>query len=145
GLYMMAASLPLLALLFYRRWRGVLVCAAVMIAMMGVARVGVLSRLPMAPSDGGLHDLLTAHLAILVDQDVPMSNETYAFLNQVRDLDDRWAYDERRVAATTLPYLREVYHRAWAKQHAVAFRALYCELVSRNFLVAVRYFWDRSD
>lgn len=144
GPLVVAAVLPCLFLLLFRQWRGVAVCMACILVVFIGARAAVLSRLPMEPSDGGLHDMMTAHLAILVDRDVPLRNEDYAYLANVRDLEDRWAYDERRVAATTMPFLEEAYHRAWARDHAGAYRARYIDLVRRNPLTASRYFWDRG-
>ncbi len=145
GPMMVAGMLPFLILFFLRQWRGVTLCVVVTMSVFLGAKATVLSRLPMAPTSGGLHDLLTAHLAILVDRDVPMSNEEYAFLAQVRDLEDRWAYHERRVASTTMPFLERAYHRTWAKEHGTAFRKHYVRLVLRNPLVASRYFWDRGE
>ena len=144
GPLLMVAFLPCLAVVCYRHWRGVALCVAVTAVVFLGARAAVLSRLPIEAGEGGLHDMMTAHLAILVDRDVPITNEEYAFLAKVRDLEDRWAYDERRVAATTMPFLEEAYHRAWAKENTAAYRGAYLGLVLDNPLTAARYFWDRG-
>ncbi len=145
GPIMVAATMPLLALLFFRQWRQVALGVVVTVVVVVAAKALVLSRLPMAETPGGFHDLLTAHLAILVDRDVPMSDEEYTFLSQVRELEDRWAYDERRVAATTMPFVEEAYHRDWAKEHGQALKEHYISLILRNPLTATRYFWDRGE
>ena len=145
GLLMAVGTLPFLLLFFMRQWRSVLLCAAMIMVVMVGARVAVLSRIPIEKSSGGLHDLLTAHLALLVEKDVPLSNEEYAFLGQVRDLNDRWSYDKRRVAATTMPFLEAAYHREWAKEHGAAYRGHYTRIVRRNIWVASHYFYDRGE
>ncbi|MBX3180212.1 MAG: glycosyltransferase family 39 protein [Candidatus Hydrogenedentes bacterium] len=144
GPLMAAGTLPFLALFLHRQWRRLLICIAVMLSTVMLARVAVLNRIPIAETDGGLHDLLAAHTAILLDRDVPMSNAEYEFLARVRDLEDRWAYDKRRVAATTMPFLNGVYHRAEAKSLRGQLDRYYLSLVARNPLTAARYFWDRS-
>ena len=144
GPMMVAGTLPFLILFFLRQWRGLALCFLLAFAVFFGAKGAVIARIPMAPTNGGLHDLMTAHLAILLDRDVPLRNEEYAFLAQVRDLEDRWAYEERRADATTIPFLDGIYHREWAKEHRRTYRDCYTRLVLRNPLTAARYFWDRG-
>jgi hypothetical protein len=145
GPLMVAAFLPLLLILSLRTWKGWCICTAITVTIFLGVKVLVMSNIPMEKGDGGLHDLTTAHLAILVDRDVPMSNAEYALLKNVRSLDDRWAYDKRRVAATTMPLIGEdIYNRLWAKEHTAAYRPLYISMMLRNPLIGARYFWDRG-
>lgn len=139
-----AALLPLILIFFPRQWRAWLVlCAGFLVVFLGVKHL-VYPRITIEAGDGGLHDLTTCHLAILLDRDVPLRSEDYEFLGKVRDLEDRWAYDPRRVASVMQPY-EEHYHRAWAKEHGDAYLALYKSLVTRNFLNAAMYLVDRGE
>lgn len=139
-----AALLPLLLFYFPRNWRGWLaVTVVVMFIYIGVTRV-IYGAITIDRGDGGLHDLTTSHLAILLERDVPLRGEEYAFLGQVRDLEDRWAYHPRRVASTTLPFL-DCYHRGWAKEHGAPYFDLYKRVVLRNALNASLYFIERGE
>jgi len=138
------ALLPLLLLYFPRQWRAGLVLLAGFVAIvLGVKHV-VYSNITIERGEGGLHDLTTCHLAILLDRDVPLRSEEYAFLAQVRDLEDGWAYSPRRVASTSQPFL-DCYHRAWAKEHRGPYLKHYKDIVLRNVLTASLYFVERGE
>jgi hypothetical protein len=136
--------LPLLVLYFPRQWRaGLVLLAAFLAIFLGVKHV-VYPNITIERSEGGLHDLTTCHLAILLDRDVPLRSEEYAFLSQVRDLEDGWAYSPRRVASTAQPFL-DCYHRAWAKENGGPYFQHYQNIVSRNMLNASIYFLERGE
>lgn len=143
GTLMAAATLPLLLYFFPRQWRGIALCVALTLTIHLGVREGVYRIIHIDPGQGGLHDFTTAHLAILMDRDVPLYNDEYEFLDQVRDFEDRWGYDPRRVSSTSQPHL-EVYHRAWAREHGAAYWALYKDIAGRNFLNACVYFIERG-
>ncbi len=139
-----AALLPMIFLFFPRQWRaGLVLCAGFLVVFLGVRHV-IYPQITIEAGDGGLHDLTTCHLAILLDRDVPLRSEDYEFLGKVRDLEDRWAYDPRRVASVMQPY-EEHYHRAWAREHGADYLTIYKSLVARNFLNAAMYLVERGE
>ena len=139
-----AVLIPLTFIYFPRQWRaGLLLIAGFLVVFLGVKH-GVYPRITIDTEDGGVHDLTTCHLSILLDRDVPIRSEQYAFLSNVRDLEDRWAYDPRRVASVVQPF-EELYHRAWAKENGLEYMALYKTLIKRNFLNAAMYQVERGE
>ena len=139
-----AAMLPLLLFYFPRDWRGWL-ASTVITALIFIAITRVLyGAITIERGDGGLHDLTTSHLAILLDRDVPLHGEEYAFLEKVRDLEDRWAYHPRRADSTAVPFLH-CYHRGWAREHGAPYFHLYRRIVARNILNASLYFIERGE
>src|SRR5690606_119298 len=67
-----AALLPLLLFYFPRNWRGWLASAGVA-ALIFIAVTRILyGAITIERGDGGLHDLTTSHLAILIERDVPL-------------------------------------------------------------------------
>jgi hypothetical protein len=143
GPHVLVVLLPLLGLVFLKRIRGWAVCVAIVVIMHFGVTHALFSALRVAQGEFGLQNLLTAHLSILVDRDVPMSDEEYTFLSNVRTLSDRWAYYESRGDSTTLPFLN-CYNSAWAGAHFGEYTRLYAKLVARNPVLASRYFWDRG-
>lgn len=138
------ALLPLLLLYFPRQWRsGLVLLVAFLAVYLGVKHV-VYPNISIERSDGGLHDLTTCHLAILLDRDVPLRSEEYAFMSQVRALEDGWAYSPRRLDSTAIPFL-DVYHRTWAKEHRGPYFQHYQDIVLRNVLTASMYFLERGE
>ncbi|MBL7645020.1 MAG: hypothetical protein JNK74_02410 [Candidatus Hydrogenedentes bacterium] len=139
-----AVFIPLVFIYFPRQWRaGLLLTAGYFVVTVGVNH-GVYSRISIDTENGGAHDLTTCHLAILLDRDVPIRSEQFEFLSKVRDLEDRWAYDPRRVASVVQPF-EELYRRAWAKENSQAYMALYKSLVMRNLLNAAMYQVERGE
>lgn len=138
------ALIPLLLLYFPRQWRA---WAALVVAFLsiflGVKEI-VYPRISIDAGDGGFHDLTTCHLAILLDRDIPLRTDEYEFLNQVREVQDRWAYDPRRVGATAQP-LKEFSHRAWAKAHSAPYLSVYKQIITRNPLNAAMYLVERGE
>lgn len=144
GPLLAAALLPLLLIYFPRQWRAwCLLVAGFLVVFLGVKDV-IYPRISIEQGEGGFHDLTTCHLAILLDRDVPLRSEDYAFLSQVRDLQDRWGYDPRRVASTTQP-LMDYYHRAWAKEHAGPYLTRYTHIMKDHLLNGANYLRERGE
>jgi hypothetical protein len=105
---------------------------------------GLFSVLPLEKEPSVGPRLLLAHEAVLIDRDVPLSNDEYKFLASIRRLDDRWAYSKFRIDGTVEPISFE-WDPKKLLDHTQAYTRHYINVMKRNPLLAAKYFFERGE
>lgn len=142
GLLVTAGMAILLPVLFRSHRQKAFLCGILAIALWGVVAFALLPLLPTEKEKVG-PKLALAHLAILLDRDVPLNNEEYAFLNSLRTIDDRWDYSVTRIESTVSPVGIKL-NEDTIEQNKSRILHLYADLLLRNPLVAAQYFFERG-
>lgn len=142
GLLILLACAVLLPVVCWPLRKRAFISIAVALLLLGGVKLCVFPLLKIEKPTGVGAMMLTAQVAAMIDQDVPMDPSEFSFLKQVRSLEDRWAYNPLSSRPTLFPQAPLYYDFEFASSHQTEYERLgkslffrFPYVFAKNFMV----------